>query len=246
MSQASTTSVAARLVARAVWSPPSGPQPGTRSRRITRVANPAARAARRRCPTSVREPKRRRDLSRPIRALRPPARIQTSQEAGGGDGSLRSLAPRPGSAEVRRPAGAAPRAAWSGRRLTGSPPGGSAGGGRLRFNGPILDQGLRRAKPIRPAAGREEGRRGSVKDAIRVPGRATAASRCIPGFRGVGGPQRLAAVRGTPKAQPRGQRCCPPRASVTPPTTGGCPGPLQGGAEKTFIPLPLGLLVIQN
>ncbi len=77
MSHARNSSVSAWLVRNAVKMPPSGPQRGTRSRRTMRMGTPRGSAARRACASSVLRWSRSRALSRPIRALNPPARIAT-------------------------------------------------------------------------------------------------------------------------------------------------------------------------
>src|SRR3954464_2113660 len=58
--------------------PPMGPQRGTASRRMIRILRSRGRAAARMWPRRVRGPRRRRLLSRPMRVLSPPARMQTS------------------------------------------------------------------------------------------------------------------------------------------------------------------------
>jgi len=75
------------LVARAVKTPPTGPQRGMRSRRMTRCGMPDLRAVPRTWPRSVRCPRSRDTLFRPIRELAPPARMQISTGSSCGAGS---------------------------------------------------------------------------------------------------------------------------------------------------------------
>ena len=80
MSHERNNTASAGLVESAVKTPPNGPHRGTRSRRMTRVGNPSFRVdLSTRC-SSVAPPNFNRLLSRPIRELLPPARMQTSQE----------------------------------------------------------------------------------------------------------------------------------------------------------------------
>jgi hypothetical protein len=79
ISQASMISAGSRLVFNAVYTPPRGPQRGTKSFRTRRTLNPSLLASRRTCPSKVRLPRRSRDLSLPMRVLKPPARMQTPQ-----------------------------------------------------------------------------------------------------------------------------------------------------------------------
>src|SRR5690348_2685611 len=76
--------------------PPKGPHLGTQSRRMTRTGKPVARAFLRIWPSIVLEPRRRRDLSRPMRLLKPPARMQISAERELERCNLESLKPGPG------------------------------------------------------------------------------------------------------------------------------------------------------
>src|SRR5207253_10787097 len=74
--------------------PPSGPHLGTESRRMTRTGKPLAWAVLRTSLSMVRWPKRNLLLSRPMRWLRPPARMQISQVADGGLGAFMPLLER--------------------------------------------------------------------------------------------------------------------------------------------------------
>ena len=78
MSHERNTSRSARLEASAVQTPPIGPHRGTRSRRITRTGQPVSRAAARTQASNVRPRNRTVALSRPMRVLRPPAKMITS------------------------------------------------------------------------------------------------------------------------------------------------------------------------
>jgi hypothetical protein len=62
---------------KAVIIPLNGPQEGITSLRTTRTGQPVVPAAARACCNKVRPPATMSDLSRPMRVLRPPARIQT-------------------------------------------------------------------------------------------------------------------------------------------------------------------------
>lgn len=69
-----------RLVpARAVWTPPIGPNPGKRSLRMTQGSAGNARTVCAIIASMVILPNRRAALGRPIRRLNPPARMQTSK-----------------------------------------------------------------------------------------------------------------------------------------------------------------------
>lgn len=83
MSQARNRTTSARVVFNAVQTPPKGPQRGTKSRRMTRTGHRAWAATVRTRDRSDWPRSRRRALSRPIRLLKPPARMQISPAKGG-------------------------------------------------------------------------------------------------------------------------------------------------------------------